>query len=572
MKRIPAYVDIKAKYFLKKILLKFFYGKYAYPLVYQASVGDLFVILLFQKIFRINSHVPFPVHYTNQMTRSCRRQLLAEGDSIYNFALSGGLYIQATNGIKIGAGTIIAPGVKIISANHDQYDFHNTYIEGNPVVIGRHCWIGANVVILPGVVLGDNCVVAAGAVVHRSFDTGSIVGGVPAVLIKKKEPQPREYRMCNRCILDTNDDPEITFNTEGVCNHCMQYTSLAAKYNYKNGEGERKLDEIVQTIKKQGKGKPYDCIMGLSGGVDSTYLAYHVKRLGLRPLVVHFDNGWNSEIAVNNIENILKKLGFDLYTYVVDWKEFRDLQLSYIKASVIDWEIPSDHGFFAILFHLAARHNIRHILSGHNIATEAILPKYMRWSKMDVANILDIHRKYGTMKLKTFPMLGFFRYAYYLLVKKIELVNILNYLPYNRKEIKELIHRELEWKDYGGKHYESIFTRFYQGYVLPEKFGVDKRKAHLSNMIMSGQISREEALSEIQKPPYDPAQLKIDMEYVIKKLGLTPQEFRKYMEQPAKSHLDYVSYETGLYRRHERFFSLINPLIRAIRKISGRKG
>ncbi len=375
---------------------------------------------------------------------------------------------------------------------------------------------------------------------------------------------------CTRCVLNTEDDPKISFDQEGICNHCRNYKVVEKQYAFTEEEREQKLSELVHKMKESGKGKQYDCILGVSGGVDSTYLAYKVKQFGLRPLIVHFDNGWNSEMAVKNIENILNKLEFDLFTYVVDWEEFKDLQLSYIKASVIDWEIPTDHGFMAMLFDQASKHNIEYILSGHNIVTEAILPKSMRWSKLDVANIKAIHKKYGNVKLKTFPLLGFFKYLYYLKVKKIKMVSPLNYMEYNKKQVKEFIQKELGWRDYGGKHYESIFTRFYQGYVLPEKFKVDKRKAHLATLINSGQITREEALEELKEPPYDPQQLKIDKEYVIKKFDITEIEFENYMNLPVRSHLDFDSYETGMYRDHEAFFKAIKPITKLIKIVFGK--
>ncbi len=325
----------------------------------------------------------------------------------------------------------------------------------------------------------------------------------------------RNYQQCSHCILDTHDDVNIQFDQNGVCNYCNSY-----KANYELNKPtakqlEEKLDAELTAIKTVGIGKKYDCIMGLSGGVDSTYLAYKAKELGLRPLIVHFDNGWNSELAIQNIENIINKTGFDLFTYVVNWEEFRDLQLSYIRAGVLDWEIPTDHGFFATLYKQASKNKIPFIITGHNHQTEAIMPKSMRWSKMDIANIKDIHHKYGKIPLRTFPMMGFFEYTYYQRFKHIRRINLLEMLPYDKSEAKKIITEQFGWRDYGGKHYESIFTRFYQGFVLKEKFGFDKRKAHLSNLICSGQMSRENALEEIRKPAYKPEHLLEDTEYVI---------------------------------------------------------
>ncbi len=377
----------------------------------------------------------------------------------------------------------------------------------------------------------------------------------------------REYQQCSHCILDTHDDPFIVFDTKGVCNYCNDYQHKYIDNALSDDQKQQQLQQILAEIKSEGKGKKYDSIMGLSGGVDSSYLAFKAKEWGLKPLIVHFDNGWNSELAVKNIEGIINKTGFDLFTYVVDWEEFRDLQLSYIKASVLDWEIPTDHGFFAMLYKQAGKHNIKHILTGHNHQTEAILPKTMRWSKMDTANIVDIHNTFGKVKLKTFPMMNFFEYIYLQKVKKINRVNLLELIDYNKDDAKKLIIEEFDWRDYGGKHYESIFTRFYQGYVLKEKFGYDKRKAHLSNLICSGQITRNQALDEIAKSPYDPRQLVEDKEYVIKKLEWDVSEFERMMNTPPVSHLHYKSYETGLYRKHEKFMRNIKPLTKLIKKI-----
>lgn len=377
----------------------------------------------------------------------------------------------------------------------------------------------------------------------------------------------RNYQQCTHCILDTNDDPDIQFDANGICNYCNSY-----QVNYELNKPtakqlEEKLEAELNTIKTAGIGKKYDCIMGLSGGVDSTYLAFKAKELGLRPLIVHFDNGWNSELAIQNIENIINKTGFDLFTYVVNWEEFRDLQLSYIRAGVLDWEIPTDHGFFATLYKQASKNKIPFIITGHNHQTEAIMPKSMRWSKMDIANIKDIHSKFGKIPLRTFPMMGFFEYTCYQRLKHIRRINLLEMLPYDKNDAKRVIMEQFGWRDYGGKHYESIFTRFYQGYVLKEKFGFDKRKAHLSNLVCSGQITRDMALEEIKQPAYKPEQLHEDMEYVLKKLGLSQTEFDEIMKAKPVPHSAFKSYETGLYLKHIRFMQLISPVSKLIKKI-----
>jgi N-acetyl sugar amidotransferase len=373
--------------------------------------------------------------------------------------------------------------------------------------------------------------------------------------------------VCRHCLLSSTDDPQLVLDDRGWCNYCCSYERSYVLTAKSPVEKNAALTKHVADIKKSGEGKKYDCIMGLSGGIDSSYLAYIVKDLGLRPLIVHFDNGWNSELAVKNIENIIHYTGFDLFTYVVDWEEFKDLQLSYIKASVIDWEIPTDHGFFAVLFKMAAKFNIQYVLTGHNHQTEAIMPKPFRWSKMDVANIKDIHKIFGKIKLKTMPLLGFFQYNWILRFKKIQRINLLELVDYDKARAKKIISEKFNWRDYGGKHYESIFTRFYQGYVLMEKFKVDKRKAHLSNLICSGQLTREQALEELSKPVYDSVQLTEDKEYVVKKLGLTMDEFEGYMAMPPVSHLNYASYETGVYRTHEKVMRFLSPLSKLLRRM-----
>jgi len=279
--------------------------------------------------------------------------------------------------------------------------------------------------------------------------------------------------------------------------------------------------------------------MGLSGGVDSTYVAYLAKQLGLRPLAVHFDNGWNSELAVMNIENIITKLGFDLFTYVIDWNEFRDIQLAYLKASVVDIEAITDHAIFATLYRLAGEKKIKYVLSGTNVQTENTLPRSWIFNKHDHINIQSIHKAYGTLPLKTFPFSNAKVKRYYRQVLGVTSVSVINYVEYNKKKIKELIQRELGWRDYGGKHYESVWTRFYQGYILPTKFNIDKRKAHLSDLIFGGQITKEEALEELRKPIYDATQFKIDYDFVLKKLGLTEDEFNAIMQAPPRSHYDF---------------------------------
>lgn len=347
------------------------------------------------------------------------------------------------------------------------------------------------------------------------------------------------YRQCAISVMDTIADPDIRFDEKGICNYYYEYKKAEREKVVPGEEGRRKLEAIAAEIKQAGQGKPYDCIMGLSGGVDSTYVALVAKELGLRPLAVHFDNGWNSELSVMNIENIVGKLGLDLFTYVINWDEFRDLQLAYLRASVVDIEAITDHAIFATLYKLAGERDIKYILSGTNVQTENTLPKSWVFSKVDHVNIKAIHKAHGTTPLKTFPFMDAKVKRYYQQIKGVRSISILSYVDYNKKAVKERITRELGWRDYGGKHYESIWTRFYQGYILPTKFKIDKRKAHLSDLIFGGQITKDQALEELQAPIYDPEQLKSDYDFVLKKLGLSDTEFKAIMALPPRSHYDF---------------------------------
>ncbi|NDC77185.1 MAG: N-acetyl sugar amidotransferase [Chitinophagia bacterium] len=375
------------------------------------------------------------------------------------------------------------------------------------------------------------------------------------------------YRICTRCVMDTVGDERITFDEQGVCNYCHGYTWLHKTSVPDAATGARMVAEKVAEIKAARKPGGYDCIMGLSGGVDSSYLAYIAKREGLNPLCIHFDNGWNSEQAVQNIHHIVHKLGFDLETYVIDWDEFRDLQRAYFKASVIDIEALTDHAIFASMYKLAFRMGIRYVLSGSNVVTEAILPEHWTHRKSDYINIIDIHRKYGSIPIKSFPMID----------KKtkdrirswgLQTVEMLNWIPYDKKEAKQTLIRELDWQDYGGKHYESIFTKFYQAYILPVKFHVDKRKAHLSTLICSGQMTREQALAELQLPLYDPKELKKEKEYVLKKLGFTEEEFDEMMSQKPVPHNSF-EVEGSLFNYYP-ILKPVRPLWEYYKKLVGR--
>jgi N-acetyl sugar amidotransferase len=352
-----------------------------------------------------------------------------------------------------------------------------------------------------------------------------------------------KYQICNRCVMDTTD-PDIKFDKNGICNHCHQYDESIKKFVFDGNEGKEKLKQIVNEIKKSAQGKEYDCVIGVSGGVDSSFVAYKVKELGLHPLAVHLDNGWDSELAVKNIELFLKKLDIDLYTHVIDWEEFKDLQLAFLYASTPDSEIPSDHAINAILHHIAHEKKIKYIIYGCNIRTESHLPGAWSQGHMDWKYIKSVHKKYGHLPLITFPHMNLFTRTWYSVTHKT--INILNYLGYSKKDAMKILENEMGWKYYGGKHYESIYTRFYQGYILPEKFGYDKRRMHLSSLICSGEITRSDAQEELNREPYPQALQKEDRAYVIKKFSISEEEFERIMRLPIRKFEDFPSYENSV--------------------------
>jgi N-acetyl sugar amidotransferase len=331
--------------------------------------------------------------------------------------------------------------------------------------------------------------------------------------------------------------PGISFDESGVCPFCKIQDELERKYPMDNSAKE-KLMQIAGEIKKSGKGKKYDCIVGVSGGRDSTYTLYNTVKLGLRPLVVHFDNGWNSDIAVKNIKNACNALGVDLYTHVADWEEFKDLQRAFLKASVPDAEVPTDWVIFSVLFKVAAKEGVKHIIHGHSFRTEGTTP--ITWTYMDGKYINYIHRKFGNHKNNSFPIMSLLDYLYFTFIKGIRQIRILYYIPYNEKAVLELLINELDWIDYGGKHHESKYTSFFQAYILTRKFNIDKRKLHYSALLRSGQMTRDQALEKVQKDPYKGGNDLLD--YCIKKLDFTHEEFEKIMNSPVKSFLDYKSY------------------------------
>lgn len=369
---------------------------------------------------------------------------------------------------------------------------------------------------------------------------------------------------CSRCILTKVDAPNLTFDEDGVCDQCRNFDIAYAKVPRTWDEAEPELNRTVDKLKAAGKGKPYDCLIGLSGGVDSTYIAYLMKQHGLRPLAVHFDNGWNTELAVENIDRIVTRLNIDLVTYVIDWDDFRELQLAYLRAGVIDIEVLTDHAIFGALYDIAMRNRIKYIISGVNVATEHIMPDGWNYEKYDAYNIMDIYRKHGGgKKLSNYPLMDRRKWRK-LMRSGIEQIQILNLIPYDVAEVRETIERELGWRPYTGKHHESIFTRFYQGYLLPRKFGVDKRKAHLSNLVCSGQMTRDEALREFQQEIYSPEEQREDLEFVCKKLQISQEEFEDFMRAPPRRHLDFENHK-WFFARYPIFKPLL-PLWRLYKR------
>lgn len=370
----------------------------------------------------------------------------------------------------------------------------------------------------------------------------------------------REYQICCRCVMDTSVR-WITFDINGECNFCSTAETRLSKELYVGYEQADRRQQLIADIKSEGKNKPYDCIIGVSGGVDSSYTAYVVKQVyGLRPLAVHFDNGWNSELAVQNIERLIKKLDIDLYTHVVDWEEFKSIQLAFLKSSVANCEIPTDHAILALLYHMAAKQGVRFIVHGGNLATESIMPAEWMHDAKDLRLLKAINVRFGTCGLRTLPTMSYIALAWYILIRRIRYVSLLNYMDYNKEKAIRMLEEDMGWRKYEGKHFESIYTRFFQGYLLPKKFGMDKRRPHFSSLIVAGQMSREEALKALELPPYDPAIAKDDIDYICQKFRLSNVEFMQIMQSPVKS--------TNNYPNNAHLLRHIAPMVRWIKRVA----
>ncbi len=350
----------------------------------------------------------------------------------------------------------------------------------------------------------------------------------------------REYQVCTNCLMDTTDS-KIVFDEKGVCDHCKSfYNDILPNWKPDQSDDED-LQKIAAQIRKEGEGKEYDCIIGLSGGTDSSYLAYLAKeKMGLRPLIYTVDTGWNLNVAVENIERLVKALKLDMVTEVVNWDEMRDLQMAFFKSQVAYQDLPQDHAIFAGLYNYAVKYKIKYVLTGSNNATECVRPP-IEWVYLnDIRFIKNVHKKFGSVKLKTFPFCGMFKYRlYYAYIKKMKRVAPLDMIHYDKEAVEKELHEKFGWEKYANKHYENIFTRFYEGYYLTKKFGYDKRKCYLSNLILTGQLTRDEALSKLAEAPYDDEIVQEDMEYIAKKLGVTKKEFASLIEGENKTYKDY---------------------------------
>jgi N-acetyl sugar amidotransferase len=367
----------------------------------------------------------------------------------------------------------------------------------------------------------------------------------------------KSYQVCTRCVMDTSAS-DISFDEHGVCSYCTEFLARSGHILHQDPtQRTQELSTFVAKVKAAGKEKPYDCIIGVSGGVDSSWVLVQAVKLGLRPLAVHMDNGWNSELAQNNIANLVRGLGVDLYTHVIDWNEYKKLMQAFFDADVIDVELLYDNAMLAVNYQQASKHGVKFILSGSNQATEGMrMPPGWNWFKQDARNIRALGRQFGKVSIKTFPTISTINVIYYGFLKKIQWVSFLDYLPYNKFEVLDALEREYGYKRYPFKHYESVFTRFYQGYLLPRKFGVDKRRLHLGTIVASGQMKREEALRGLEGIAYPSEQAQEeDIKYFLKKMGWSQGQLQAYLTRPSIDHDVYPS-EKGLRDRLSRIYKV----------------
>ncbi|MDX9883397.1 MAG: N-acetyl sugar amidotransferase [Prolixibacteraceae bacterium] len=377
----------------------------------------------------------------------------------------------------------------------------------------------------------------------------------------------REYQVCTNCVMDTSD-PNIHFDEHGVCDHCHDFETSVKPNWHTDEKGKLALETIVQKIKNAGRKNEFDCLLGLSGGVDSSYMLHlAVKEFGLRPLVFHVDGGWNSELAVHNINVMIDKLGLDLYTEVINWEEMKDFQLAFFKSGVPHLDIPQDHAFIATLYQFAEKYKIKYILNGGNFSTECVqYPMEWFYYGTDMVQNRDIIKKFGTIPMETYPFSSIFKHKIYLkYIKGIHVVKPLNFMPYIKEDALSLLEKEYGWKSYPQKHFESRFTKFYEGYWLPERFGYDTRKVQYSSLILTGQMTREEALEKLKEPAYNPATIEDEFNYIATKLGISPEELRQYFTMPKNYYWDYKN-QQNIFRIGARVLHLLG-----VEKVKKRK-
>lgn len=374
---------------------------------------------------------------------------------------------------------------------------------------------------------------------------------------------PTAHQECTVCVMDTSD-PEIVFDASGQCNHCRTFAEVQPTSWFRGEDGERKLQVLVDRVKSEGQGKEFDCILGLSGGVDSSYVALKAHDWGLRPLIVHVDAGWNSELAVQNIERIIRYTGFDLHTHVVDWNAMRNLQLAYLRSGVSNQDVPQDHAFAAGVYRFALQNRVQVILNGGNFATEGIFPSSWHGSSMDARNLRAVFKTFGEGSLDGYQTVSFSRlYISYPIVHRMRSVRPLNYMPYSKAGAVQELEERLGWRNYDRKHGESLFTKFFQNYYLPTRFGYDKRRPHLSSRIAAGEISREQAVLELSEPLYDPQELERDRQYICRKLRITEDELDELLRAPHRDHSDFATWD--------RRFSAMKRAQRVGERLSGRR-
>lgn len=349
------------------------------------------------------------------------------------------------------------------------------------------------------------------------------------------------YQICTKCVMDTTDS-QIIFDENGVCDHCHGFENDILPNWYPNDQGKAMVKEMVERIKISGAGKPFDCIIGMSGGLDSSFLLHLVvTEFNLRPLVFHVDGGWNTDNAVHNIQMLVDKLGLDLYTEVINWKEMQDFQLAFFKSGMSHLDTPQDHAFVATLYHYANKHNIKYILNGGNFATECVRnPMEWGYYGTDMIQLRDIQKRFCTRPLVSYPFSGvLFHKVYLRYVRGVKILKPLNCLPYNKEHAIEVLAKTYGWRTFPQKHFESRFTRFYEGYWMPTRFGFDTRLTQYSSLILTGQMTREDALLKLAKPAYDPVTIDAEFEYIATKLGITVAELRHYHQMPLKTYRDY---------------------------------